>query len=415
MKKIVLFSILAISQMVTSQTVSTVNSGGLLNRPHDVVVHSNGFIYIANQFSHQIYTISPGGVTSVYAGDGTVGSNNANGISASFSSPTGVCFNSANELFVTDYGNNLIRKIDVNGDVTTFAGSGAATSIDGTGVLASFNGPVGICTDANDNIYVAEQVGHRIRKITPAGVVTTVAGNSTPGSINANGAFASFNGVYDVIADASGNLYAADQNNNLIRKIAPNGDVSTVAGNGAVSSIDGIGTGASFSIPLSVSLDANGDLFVVDYGSHSVRKIDLNTFEVTTVAGNPMASANYVDGPAIGTARFNEPIGACFDLNGDLIIADYGNSQIRKLSGLPLAINELNNTMNIDLYPNPTSSNIQVSTDEKIDVIHIYNFSGRLIKSTSETIIDVTDLTSGVYHMNILTEKGLINKRFVKE
>ncbi len=415
MKKIVLFFCLATMQTAISQTVSTVNSGGLLNRPHDVVVHPNGYIYIANQFSHQIYTISPGGVTSVYAGDGTVGANDANGTSASFSNPAGVCFNSANELFVTDYGNNLIRKIDTNGDVTTFAGSGAASSVDGTGVLASFNGPVGICTDGNDNIYVAEQVGHRIRKITPAGVVTTVAGSGTPGSTNANGAFASFNGVYDVVADPSGNLYVADQFNNLIRKIAPNGDVSTVAGSGASATTDGIGTGASFHIPLSVTLDSYGDLFVVDYGSHTIRKINLSTFEVTTVAGNPLASGNYVDGPAIGTARFREPTGACFDLNGDLLIADYGNSQIRRITDLPLSVNEMNNILNIDLYPNPATTTIQVATDEKIEMIHIYNYAGRLIASTTESTIDINELSTGVYYMNILTENGLVNKRFVKE
>ena len=308
MKKILFVSLLTVSQFAVAQFVSTVNTNSLLNRPHDVVVHPNGYIYIANQFTHEIYYISPGGTTGVHAGTGSSGSTNANGVSASFNNPTGLCLNSMNELFITDYANNLIRKMDTNGDVTTFGGSGAASSVDGTGVLASFNGPVGICADANDNIYITEQVGHRVRKITPAGVVTTVAGNGIPGSIDGNGISASFNGVYDVVADASGNLYVADQNNNSIRKIAPNGDVTTLAGSGAGSSLDGTGTSASFYIPLSVSLDANGDLFVVDYGSHCIRKIVMSTLEVTTVAGNPLAAGNYVDGPALANARFKEPI-----------------------------------------------------------------------------------------------------------
>jgi hypothetical protein len=211
-------------------------------------------------------------VVTTFAGTGQIGSVNGTGTKASFQYPNGIAVDSLGNVFVADTGNNLIRKINPSGVVTTFAGTGQIGNSN-TSTDTSFNSPSGIAVDTLGNVFVADTLNHQIRKINSSGVVTTFAGNGQQGSANGTGIDASFNGPRAIAVDSSGNVYVADDLNNLIRKIKPSGLVTTLAGTGQLSSVNGTGTDASFNRPRGITVDKSGNLFVADSYNHLIRKI----------------------------------------------------------------------------------------------------------------------------------------------
>lgn len=253
------------------------------NKPAGVVVDPSGNVYVADNDNHRIRKITQAGVVSTLAGsdNGEQGNDNGNGTAARFSGPVGLALDAAGNLYVSDNGNKLIRKITPAGEVTTFAGSGTFGSTDGNGTSASFKSPMGIVIDASGNLYVADSRSNLIRKISPTGDVTTFAGSGAEGSTNGNGTLASFNAPEGIAIDASGNLYIADSENNLIRKINPAGDVTTLAGNGSLGADNGTAETASFGQPYSVALDASGNLYVADTYNNLIRKITQTAYTIT--------------------------------------------------------------------------------------------------------------------------------------
>jgi len=231
-------------------------------------------------------TISINGQTTTIAGTGSAGYNNGVGTAASFNQPLGAVVDASGNIYVTDVGNEVIRKIAPNGSVSTFAGTGTPGSSDGTGTGASFYHPVGMCIDASGNIYVADEDNNMIRKITPAGVVTTLAGQTSAGWVDGAPSVAKFNLPCGVAVDASGNVYVADNNNNRIRKITPSGTVSTLAGSGSAAYADGQGIAASFNQPFSVAIDNSGTL---DALHKQVRKLHLKYAALGQAAGRNLS------------------------------------------------------------------------------------------------------------------------------
>ena len=293
--------------------------------PYGLTTDAAGNVYVADLFNYDIRKVTPAGVVTTFAGSGAEGAVNGTGTAASFANPYGVAIDASGNIYVADEGNYLIRKITPTGVVTVLAGSGASGSANGTGTAASFGGPFAVATDASGNVYVADQQNNTIRKVTPAGVVTTLAGSGTAGSANGTGTAASFDRPSGVATDAAGDVYVADVQNNLIRKITPAGVVSTFAGSGVYSSVDGTGTSASFSGPSSVGTDGLGNVYVADNGL--IRKIT-PAGVVTTLAGisNARTSVN-----GIGTsASFTGTNGVATDNNGNLYVSDSGNL-IRKI------------------------------------------------------------------------------------
>ena len=262
------------------------------------------------------------------AGSGITGFTNGSGTGAAFNQPTGVAVDAAGNVYVADYRNSVIRKITPAGVVTTFAGGVLPGSANGTGTYATFNQPTGIAIDATGNLYVADCNNHLIREITPAGVVTTLAGSGVIGSANGTGAAASFNYPQGLAIDAQGNVYVADYGNNQIRKISPAGAVTTLAGNGSQGFGNGVDTAATFYEPTSVAVDASGNVYVADFGNDLIREVSAAGM-VTTLAGTGIkGSAN----GAAASATFNGITGVAIDASKNIYVADYGNNMIREIS-----------------------------------------------------------------------------------
>ena len=221
---------------------------------------------------------------STFAGTHHTGFTNGTLTSASFNQPRDVTVDNSGNTYIVD-DNNVIRKVSPAGIVTVFAGSGALGSANGTGTSATFRYMLGIITDANGNVYVTDSNNNMIRKITPAGVVTTLAGTGSIGATNGPGATASFHSPFGIAIDALGNLYVADMFNNMIRKITPAGVVTKIAGaaNGSYynyGDVDGIGLAAQFSFPYGLGTDGS-NVYVADNQNSDIRKLSLTGYTIS--------------------------------------------------------------------------------------------------------------------------------------
>lgn len=294
-----------------------------------VAVDGSDNVYVADQSNDAIRKIDSSGNVTTFAGTGSTGAANGPAASATFKLPEGVAVDASGNVYVGDTFNNLIRMIASNGTVSTLAGSGASGAANGTGTSASFSSPAGVAVDASGNVYVADHGNNLIRKITPSGVVTTLAGSGSSGAANGTGTAASFSGPFGVSVDSSGNVYVADTGNNLIRLITPTGVVSTLAGSGATGSANGTGAVASFSSPQGVSVDSSGNVYVGDTYNNQIRKIT-PAGVVTAYAGVASSTTGYTDGPA-ATATFADPMGVAVSSTGTVYTADSGSNKVRKI------------------------------------------------------------------------------------
>jgi serine/threonine-protein kinase len=275
---------------------------------------------IINQNPVIVPPLAAGTVITV-AGTGLPGVVNGNGTGASFNEPTGLTVDTYDYVTVAEQGNSMIRIINPYDAVTTLAGSGKDSLADGTGASASFRFPADVAVDTKGDFYIADTGNDMIRKMTAAGVVTTLAGGGPTAPTNGTGTAASFNSPLGVAVDASGNVYVADQGNNLIREISPAGVVTTLAGSGAAAFANGTGTAASFNAPNGVAVDASGNVYVADLGNRMIRKVTQGGV-VTTFAGGPGGAAIYLRAPA----------GVAVDANGNVYVADEGTNLISMIT-----------------------------------------------------------------------------------
>jgi len=286
-----------------------------------VKVVVNGTELTGPEFTYLITDIQ----VSTFAGSGTAGLADGTGTAAQFGAPFGITIDTQGNLYVAGAGSHKIRKITPSGVVSTLAGSGASGFADGTGTAAQFHTPAAVAVDAQGNVYVADLGNHKIRKITPSGVVSTFAG-STVGFADGTGASAQFNSPEGIAVDTQGNLYISDNGNYKIRKITPSGVVSTLAGS-TVGFADGIGTAAQFDFPTGITVDAQGNVYVSDSNNNKIRKITPSGV-VSTFAGSTAGFAN-----GTGTsAKFSSPYGLTMDAQGNLYVGDGTNYKIRKIT-----------------------------------------------------------------------------------
>lgn len=312
-------------------------SGARFCWPRGVTVDGEGNVYVADTNNFTIRKITPGGIVTTLAGQaGSYGSTDGTGSEAHFTGPIGVAADTAGNIYVTD--SNTLRKVTATGVVTTLAGKpGYYGSADGTGSAARFHSPRGIAIDCAGNIYVADTTNSTIRKVTSAGVVTTLAGKAGyPGSTDATGSAARFNGPSGVAVDSAGNVYVADTSNYTVRKVTPTGAVTTLAGSaGESGSTDGAGGTARFGSegmfqgPFGVAADSGGNVYVADTCNNMIRKVT-SAGVVTTVAGSPSTNGS-ADGTG-RTARFGLPFGLATDRAGSVYVADSANNTIRRIT-----------------------------------------------------------------------------------
>ncbi len=314
---------------ITSSTDSTAVIPALFSSPSDVAVDAAGNLYIADYWYNRIQKISTNGTVSTLAGTGNKGAINGLGKLASFNKPTGVAVDGSGNVYVADAGNNLIRKITPDGTVSTLAGTVVAVDSSNTVTNAPlFSGPTGVAVDASGNVYVADAGNNRICVINQSGNTRRLAGNGNAGSNDGAGTAATFNNPTGVAVDVAGNVYVADMLNNLIRKITPDGTTTTLAGSGDIGSKDGITTAASFYFPSSLTVDASGNVYVADDINNLIRAVS-PAGAVTTIAGSGQAGAQN----GFGTqASFNDPAGISIDALGNLYVADANNNLIRKIT-----------------------------------------------------------------------------------
>lgn len=311
----------------TNASVDGIGTSASLSKPVGVAIDPFGNFYVCETVGRRIRKITASGVVTTFAGNGVSGATDAVGTSASFTTPLGIVSDSSGNLYVVDPGNNRVRKITSSASVTTIAGNDGTLFADGVGTSATFRYPYGVACDSAGNLFIGDSANHRIRKITPGGVVSTIAGNGNAGAADGVGTAATFNSPDGVALDAAGNLYVAEYTGQRIRKITSAGVVSTVAGNGNSGTADGLGTSATFYHPNGIAADAFGNLYVADCDNHRIRKIS-PAGVVTTLAGN--GTAGFLDGTST-QAKLFYPCYVTVDPMGRLFIADQDNHRIRML------------------------------------------------------------------------------------
>jgi sugar lactone lactonase YvrE len=302
---------------------------GTLNGPVGLMADASGNFYVCDYIGHQVRKVTPTGSISTYAGSGSSGAANGAAASASFKGLTGLAFDASGNLYVADSDDHRIRKITTGGVVSTYAGTGINSTVNGTVSVATFWNPTGLLFDASGNLFVADGGSNVIRKITSAGMVSTYAGIAgDASSIDGSLAIATFVRPWGITTDAAGNMYVSDETDNKIRKITPGGMVSTLAGSGAAGSADGPGATATFNGPRGLTTDALGNVYVADAFGHKIRKITpagvVSTYAGTGAVGLANGAANL--------ATFTSPSGLVRDALGDTYVVDINGHSIRKIS-----------------------------------------------------------------------------------
>jgi len=318
------------------------NTNALFNNPCGIAVDSQTNLFVADKNNHVIRMISPSGtgwsVSTIAGLAGSYGSADGTGTNARFNAPYGVTVDSGDNVFVSDTGNQTIRKLTSSGGkwiVSTIAGlAGTKGTTDGTG--SRFNLPMGLAVDNSGNIFIADEGNHNIRKLTSAGTIwiaSTIAGSGNYGSSDGTNNNAQFGQPYGITGDNAGNIYVADEYNHTIRKLSPSGlnwVTTTIAGSsGNSGSTDGNGSAARFKQPTGITAGTDGSLYVADNGNNTIRRITLigTNWTVFTVAGLSGNSGS-IDG--YGTnIRLNGPFGIAVDLNTNIYVSDSLNNTIR--------------------------------------------------------------------------------------
>jgi uncharacterized protein (TIGR03437 family) len=312
-----------------------------LGNVQGIALDAKGNIYVADNSNNMIMRVSPDGTLTVVAGNGILGCSGDGGPAtrAAIARPVGLALDASGNLYITD-GCNLVRKVTPDGTITTVAGNGVAgfAGDGGPATSAALWAPWGVTVDASGNFYIGDRLNNRVRKVTPSGTITTVAGSGPPGfsagfaGDGGSATIAKLSSPHDVALDPDGNLYIADYGNNRIRKVAPNGTITTAVGSGSqgYSGDGGPATRAALSSPSGVNVDAFGNLNIADSGNNRVRRVTPNG-PISTVAGTGVPGFSGDGGPATGAALFT-PSRVVVDAAGNLYISDFNNHGIRKVT-----------------------------------------------------------------------------------
>ena len=387
-----------------------------------IAVDVFGNTYIADPNNRRVREVDiVTGIITTVAGNGTVGYSGDGGlaVNAQFNSINRIALNSNGDLYIVDAHNHRIRRVDrVTGVVTTIAGNGIGSfsGDGGSAIAASLNLPIGIAFDKDDNLYIGDNENHRIRKVDVNGIITTIAGTGDD-SCNGDGGnalLADIHGFYDICTDKYSNVYLACMNDMRIRKIDQStGIISTVAGDGSVGSGgDGnLATAAQLRFPFGNCVDKDDNLYIADRDNHKIRRVDANGI-ITTIAGTGILGFSG-DGALASAAQLNYPSGVVVDTCSNLYIADKENKRLRKVTfndscGV-LNVRHIN-PLTLTLSPNPATSQITITSNNQLKEISIHNTLGQQVlhQSCNSNRVSVTieDLQTGVYFIRVSDSMG---------
>jgi len=445
---ILTFLLALVASHTQAQIINTIAGGGTLGcdvwvpaidvsfgGAFSVAIDSSGNLYIVDQ-SCGIRKINQSGIITTIAGGGASGYGGDGGPAtlASFYQPTGIAVDHSGNVYVADNLNYRVRKINTSGIITTIAGTGIS-GYNGDNIPATsaqLYAPFDVAVDSLGNVFIGDFSDGRVRKVDPSGIITTVAGNGTPYWSGENGWAATAVGlspVTGVAVDVSGNLYIASGNNvsasgsidNRVLKVNTSGIITTIAGQNSsgFSGDEAAATAALLSSPYKIAPDRKGNLYIADGGNNRIRKIDASGI-ITTYAGKGIAGFSG-DGGLADTAELYSPTGVAVDGSGNLYIADYANARIRYTS-MPDFVPNINaNTTSIAAYPNPNTGNFTLlisSTIQETAKVTVINLIGEKIKEmdvvTNKPEDVVLDTPAGVYFLEVITSMGVGSKEIVK-
>jgi serine/threonine-protein kinase len=344
---------LALVSPALPQIIQTVAGNSTWGFIYNVKVDGAGNIYAASQTTHQVFKTDPLGATTVIAGTGRAGYSGDGGLAtaAQLNGPLDVAIAPDGSIFIADGTNDRIRKVTPNGIITTIAGTAGGFAGDGgPATAARLNFPVSLALDSSGNLYFTDVNNFRVRKITPAGIISTVAGSGRL-SLSGDGglATAADSGPGWLALGPDGSIYFTDDGdarfwgNARVRKVAPNGIITTVAGTGAdgYTGDGGPATAAQLRGVGGVAVDPGGNIYIADTGNARIRRVDTSGI-IRTYAGTGVAGNSGDGGPAVD-ARLNFPTGLTFDGNGNLYVADRNNQKVRRISPPPVPAVRANN------------------------------------------------------------------------
>ncbi|MBP8916245.1 MAG: T9SS type A sorting domain-containing protein [Chitinophagales bacterium] len=389
--------------------------------PFGICIDASDNLYIADADNNCIRKITSSGIVSTFAGTGIAGYTDGDANSAQFRAPSDLCIDAAGNIYVSDFENQRIRKIDISGNVSTIAGNGNIGYVDGFCQDAEFDYPRGIVIDSEGNLFISDSWNHRIRKINLTdSTVSTFAGGGTNMGVSSIGDLiddsdtsARFYTPSGLAIDADDNIYVADAYNHRIRKITPDAEVSTIAGSGPIGpGVGGYSNGNALTsflnTPTEIFVANDGRLFIGDTYNYRVRLLEDEI--LFNVAGN--GESGYEDG-VDSLAEFKFTRGVVLDAAGEhLYVCDYTNRKIRKITfnyftGLENVISD----NYIQIFPNPNNGGFQINNSEKSrnSMVNIFDVKGEMIYEkvfiNSEIIyIDISDSQPGIYFGKICYE-----------
>ncbi len=395
-----------------------------------VAFDATGNMYISDQHNQVIRKVDNAGIITTVVGNGlqSFSGDGGQASAAAIFNPLGIVFDITGNLYIADSFNHRIRKVNTLGIITTVAGGGSSGLGDGgQATAAQFNYPAGLATDALGNLYITDYGNNRIRMVNTLGIINTVAGNGSGAGTytccySGDGGQATAAGLSNpdgVAVDSYGNIYIADQSNHRIRMVNTAGIISTFAGTGtgAFSGDGGQASTAELNFPYGVNFDAAGNLYIADAGNERIRMVSTSGI-ITTIAGNGTYGYSGDGGQAIAAELYG-PEGVTFDASGNLYIADKVNYRIRKVTnvGQTTSINNLANSNELNLYPNPNNGSfvIEPSSATK-QILQVYDVNGKMVLSQTingKTSIDASSLNDGIYNIGLQSTEGVVNKRLV--
>lgn len=382
-------------------------------QPQTAVFDKAGNLFITDVNNHVIRKVDPSGIITTIAGTGVCSYSGDGGpaIKAALCSPTDLTLDNLGNIYVVDFGNNRIRMINALGIITTIVDSNGARGYGGDGgpaISAKIADPYGICIDKSGNLYFSDGSNHKVRKVSPSGIITTYAGKGTKGDSGDGGpataAEMEFPG-YMALGN-SGELYISDWTAHKVRMVNALGKISTVAGNGALgySGDGGPATAAMLNSPNGMAVDKYGNFYISDVYGYMIRKVNTAGI-ISTIAGKGIKGYSG-DGGLATDAEINNPDGIFFDSIGNFYIVDAGNNRIRKITpGVNVSNQNIDNNI-IAIYPNPAEDQLTITATNPITSLTIANALGRLILNQKcdkqkSMQIDISSFPSGIYFIKV--------------